>query len=403
MEGRNLVLVLVICVFVSVAVVELGTFVSANVVFQVHHKFHVKNTTLSAYIDHDSHRRRILSSTDLHIGGSSNPTYVGLYYTKICIGSPPKAYHVQIDTGSDIMWVNCAGCVNCPKTSDLGVPLSLYDPQESSSSRTVACEEDFCTIELDPSNNRCVLGTPCPYIVKYSDGSSKAGYFVNDIVQLNKISGNLKTTNMTGNIMFGCGARQSGTFGKTRQALDGVLGFAQSNSSMISQLASSEKVKKMFSHCLTRSKGGIFTIGEVVHPKVNTTPLLPNMAHFSIELKAIQVDKDFVTFPAYMLNNPAKREAIIDSGTTLAYFPQQIYSQLMEMVMAAQPGVDVHTFDNKFKCYAGEGNVDNAFPIVTFHFANAMKLRVHPSQYIFRTPVYIYAPTFYRPLFIYFL
>ncbi|XP_076904661.1 aspartic proteinase 36-like [Bidens hawaiensis] len=324
MAGCSFWLVLVFCVCVSV--IELDTFVSANVVFEVHNKFHVKNTSLSAYIDHDSHRRRILSGTDLHIGGSSNPTHVGIYYTKIRIGSPPKEYYVQIDTGSDIMWVNCAGCVECPRTSDLGVPLSLYDPQESSSSQTVACEEDFCTTELKPSNNRCVLGTRCPYIVKYSDGSSQ------------------------------CGARHSGTFGKTGQALDGVLGFGQSDSSMISQLASSMKVKKMFSHCLTRSKGGIFAIGEVIHPKVNTTPLLPNMAHFSIELKAIQVDKDF------------------------------IYSQLMEMVMAAQPGVDVHTFDNKFKCYAGEGNVDNAFPIVTFHFANAMKLRVHPSQYIFRTP-----------------
>jgi hypothetical protein len=44
-----------------------------------------------------------------------------LYYTKIEIGTPPKQYHVQVDTGSDILWVNCITCDKCPKKSGLGV------------------------------------------------------------------------------------------------------------------------------------------------------------------------------------------------------------------------------------------------------------------------------------------
>lgn len=44
-----------------------------------------------------------------------------LYFTKIEIGTPPKDYHVQVDTGSDLLWVNCAGCDKCPKKSGLGV------------------------------------------------------------------------------------------------------------------------------------------------------------------------------------------------------------------------------------------------------------------------------------------
>lgn len=28
---------------------------------------------------------------------------------------------MQVDTGSDILWVNCAGCSKCPVKSDLGV------------------------------------------------------------------------------------------------------------------------------------------------------------------------------------------------------------------------------------------------------------------------------------------
>lgn len=39
----------------------------------------------------------------------------------IGLGTPPKDYYLQVDTGSDIMWVNCAGCKTCPTKSDLGV------------------------------------------------------------------------------------------------------------------------------------------------------------------------------------------------------------------------------------------------------------------------------------------
>lgn len=44
-----------------------------------------------------------------------------LYYTRIEIGEPPKGYYVQVDTGSDILWVNCIRCEGCPTRSGLGV------------------------------------------------------------------------------------------------------------------------------------------------------------------------------------------------------------------------------------------------------------------------------------------
>lgn len=77
--------------------------------------------------------------------------------------------------------------------------------------------------------------------------------------------------------MSRCGARQSEDLGPSDDALDGILGFGKSNSSMLSQLASSGRVKKMFAHCLDGvNGGGIFAIGHVVQPQVNTTPLVPN-------------------------------------------------------------------------------------------------------------------------------
>ena len=79
-------------------------------------------------------------------------------------------------------------------------------------------------------------------------------------------------------VLCRCGAQQGGDLGTTNQALDGIIGFGQSNTSMLSQLAAAGKVKKIFSHCLdTITGGGIFAIGEVVQPKIKTTPLIPDM------------------------------------------------------------------------------------------------------------------------------
>ena len=78
--------------------------------------------------------------------------------------------------------------------------------------------------------------------------------------------------------LYRCGAQQGGDLGTSNQALDGIIGFGQANTSMLSQLAAAGKVKKIFAHCLdTINGGGIFAIGNVVQPNVKTTPLIADM------------------------------------------------------------------------------------------------------------------------------
>lgn len=55
------------------------------------------------------------------------------------------------------------------------------------------------------------------------------------------------------------------------------MGFGQSNTSVLSQLAATGDAKRVFSHCLDNVEGGgIFAVGEVDSPKVKTTPMVPN-------------------------------------------------------------------------------------------------------------------------------
>ncbi|KAF4346372.1 hypothetical protein G4B88_010067 [Cannabis sativa] len=306
-----------------------------HAVFSVKYKYAGQEPSLTALKAHDDRRQlRILAGVDLPLGGSGRPDAVGLYYAKIGIGTPPKDYYVQVDTGSDIMWVN--------------------------------------------SN------VSCPYLQIYADGSSTAGYFVKDNVQYDRVSGDLQTTSSNGSVIFGCGATQSDLSLSGEEALDGILGFGKSNSSVISQLASSGRVKKMFAHCLDGTNGGgIFAIGHVVQPKVNMTPLVPNQPHYNVNMTAVQVGRTFLKLPNDVFEIGDRKGTIIDSGTTLAYLPEMVYEPLVSKIISQQPDLNVHTVHGEYTCFPYSESVDDAFPTVTFYFENSLHLKVYPHEYLF--------------------
>ncbi|KAF9602624.1 hypothetical protein IFM89_030512 [Coptis chinensis] len=128
-----------------------------------------------------------------------------LYYTKIGIGTPSQDHYVYVDTGSDILWVTCAGCTACPKKSGLGANKNGPDPG-------------------------CTSGVHCGYYLQYGDGSSTAGYFVRDIIKYDQLSGNLTTTKRQLKCYI-----WMGNLDEPSTTLDGILGFEQSsNNSMMS-------------------------------------------------------------------------------------------------------------------------------------------------------------------------
>ncbi|KAK1570827.1 hypothetical protein Q3G72_007629 [Acer saccharum] len=384
MDVRRLAAVVVVAA-VTVLAVQLGG-VSGNLVFKVENKFRIggKERTLSALKAHDDRRRgRILSSVDLPLGGNGQPSETGLYFAKIGLGIPSKDYYVQVDTGSDILWVNCAGCSKCPTKSDLGIELTLFDPAKS---EKVGCNDDYCISTYDGELSGCKSGIDCQYSVTYGDGSSTSGFFVKDYVQLEQATGNLQTGKLNTSIIFGCGVNQSGDLGSSSySAVDGILGFGQANSSMLSQLAAAGKVKKEFAHCLDAVKGGgMFAIGDVVSPIVSTTPLVPNMPHYNVNLKAVEVGGDVLQqLPTDLFETGGQRGTIIDSGTTLAYLPSDLFEPMMAKILDRQQGLQLHTVEDQFSCFKFSQNIDDGFPPVKFHFENSLTLTVYPHEYLF--------------------
>ncbi|XWS22248.1 hypothetical protein CRYUN_Cryun29cG0018200 [Craigia yunnanensis] len=355
-------------------------------VINVNSKFSGCQPSLFDLKDHDSKRQlRFLAGVDLPLGGSGRPDGLGLYYAKIGIGTPAKDYYVQVDTGSDIMWVNCIQCVECPKRSSLGIDLTLYNLKDSATGKLVSCDQEFCYVINGGPLAGCTANMSCPYLEIYGDGSSTAGYFVKDIVLYDRVSGDLKTSSANGSVIFGCGATQSGNLDSSNEeALDGILGFGKSNSSMISQLASSGKVKKMFAHCLDGvNGGGIFAIGHVVQPKVNMTPLVPNQPHYNVNMTAVQVGHDFLNFTTDVFESGDRKGTIIDSGTTLAYLSEMVYEPLVTKILSQQPHLKLQTVRDDYTCFQYSESLDEGFPNVTFHFENSVVLKVYPHDYLF--------------------
>ncbi|XP_052151319.1 aspartic proteinase 39-like isoform X4 [Oryza glaberrima] len=272
-----LLLSTIISALVVVASSTRGTM--ANGVFQVRRKFHIvdgvyKGSDIGALQTHDGnrHRRRNLMAAELPLGGFSIPYGTGLYYTDIGIGTPAVKYYVQVDTGSEAFWVNGISCKQCPHESDILRKLTFYDPRSSVSSKEVKCDDTICT-----SRPPCNMTLRCPYIAVYSDGGLTMGILFTDLLHYHQLYGNGQTQPTSTSVTFGCGLQQTGSLNNSELAIDGIIGFGNSNQTLLSQLAAAGKTKKIFSHCLDSTNGGgIFAIGEVVEPKVKTTPIVKN-------------------------------------------------------------------------------------------------------------------------------
>ncbi|CAN4106003.1 unnamed protein product [Withania somnifera] len=352
MEKVNLDCVLLVLVVVFV-------WYSVNVecegVIKVNYKFVGSERNLQALKAHDEMRHlRILAGIDLPIGGTGRPDSVGLYFAKIGIGTPPNYYFVQVDTGSDIMWVNCIACQGCPRRGYGGLELTQYNRRDSLTGKLVLCGQSFCKDINGSSVSGCFGNNSCAYEIYYGDGSYSRGLFIEDIFQYDMVSGDLQTKPANGSVIFGCGTSQSGNLISSDEAFDGILGFGKSNSSVLSQLASSGKVKKMFAHCLDGvNGGGIFAIGNVVQPKVNMTPLVANQPHYSVNMMGVEVGHQFLNLSVDIFTNGENNGVIIDSGTTLAYLPEVIYSPLVKKILSWQP--DLKLRHDEYTCFKYSG------------------------------------------------
>ncbi|KAG6473164.1 hypothetical protein ZIOFF_067073 [Zingiber officinale] len=325
---------------------------------------------------------------DFPVEGSSNPLTVGLYYTRVKLGNPIKEFYVQIDTGSDILWVTCNGCNGCPISSGLNIQLEFFDPYKSSTSSWISCSDNRCTSYFQSGEALCPnsgsSNTPCSYTFQYGDGSGTSGYYVSDTLYFDTVLGNEQSVDSSATVVFGCSNSQSGDLTKSDRAVDGIFGFGQHELSVISQLSSMGLTPRVFSHCLKGSEngGGILVFGEIVEPGIVYTPLVPSQSHYNLNLESISVNGQILSIDPSVFLTSNTQGTIIDSGTTLAYLAEEAYDPFVNAIVASlSPSVRLINSKGN-ECFITSGSVDESFPSLTLNFKGGASMPVKPEDYL---------------------
>ncbi|CAL1379847.1 unnamed protein product [Linum trigynum] len=260
---------------------------------------------------------RVGSSVVFPLHGNVYP--IGFYNVTVYIGQPPKPYYLDVDTGSDLTWLQCdAPCVQC-----IEAPHPYYRP----SNNLVPCKDPICA-SLHPPGHRCKENEQCDYEVEYADGGSSLGVLVKDMFLLNFTNGKYHNPHLA----LGCGYDQL-PGGSSYHPIDGVLGLGSGKSGILSQLSSYGLVRNVVGHCLSARGGGFLFFGDDVYDssRVAWTPMLrhdskhysPGYAELVFGGKATGVKNLLVA---------------IDSGSSYTYFGSQAYQVLIQLLMKELSG-----------------------------------------------------------------
>ncbi|KAL4201293.1 hypothetical protein AMTRI_Chr02g258010 [Amborella trichopoda] len=182
------------------------------------------------------------------------------YLIKVGIGNTKRDFFLLIDTGSDLVWIECEQGESGSNSTD-----PIYDPATSSSYQSIACNETLCK----NMNSSCT--TDCFY-ERNIDTRITNGQVVLAI----------------GKIGFGCSIHDSnpGVIGSA------LVGFGGGPLSLVSQL--SPYLPKRFTYCLRTSGAGVMLMGncaDIKTPGMKSTPIyhLLNLEDISVGSKRIGI------------------------------------------------------------------------------------------------------------------
>ncbi|XP_051120605.1 aspartic proteinase 36-like [Andrographis paniculata] len=339
------------------------------------------------HLDRVRHGRFLQSNgvVEFPVGGTYNPSLVGLYYTKVKLGTPYKEFYVQIDTGSDVLWVNCNPCSGCPRSSGLKeITLEYFNPSDSSTASTISCSDKRCSLGGQYSESLCSGQNRCGFKFQYGDGSGASGYYVSDTVYLDSAVGN-SASNSSTPIVFGCSTTLTGDLTRKEGAVDGIFGFGQNGLSVITQLSSQGITPKAFSHCLSGQNGGggILVLGQAVDPSIVYTPLVKGQSHYNVNLQSISVNGQTLEISPSVFETSDNTGTIIDSGTTLAYFADGAYDPIITAVMQiVSPSTQTISSPNGDQCFFTTSSVSEVFPNISLNFAGGASMVLMPQDYL---------------------
>ncbi|XP_021806568.1 aspartic proteinase Asp1-like [Prunus avium] len=315
------------------------------------------------------------SSAVFPLHGSVYP--LGYYSVSINIGYPAKRFDLDIDTGSDLTWVQCdAPCTGCTRPREY-----LYKPKNNH----LQCGDPLCVAFHSPASDPCK--TPddqCDYEVEYADQGSSLGVMVNDYFPLKFTNG----SQLGPRLAFGCGYDQKHP-GPNTPPTTGVIGLGNGKASIVSQLSRMGLTRNVVGHCLSAQGGGFLFFGDDLVPSsgVMWTPMSRN-----------SMENHYSSGPAELVFNGKSTSVkglylVFDSGSSYTYFNSQAYTAVVNLVRNDLDGKPIkETSEDKSLpiCWKGRkpfksvGDAKNFFKPLALSFINAknVQLQLSPEDYL---------------------
>ncbi|KAI5063932.1 hypothetical protein GOP47_0020602 [Adiantum capillus-veneris] len=289
----------------------------------------------------------------------------GLYMMEITIGTPAQTFAMIMDTGSQLVWMQCQPCQAC-----VNQDRAPFVPVSSSTYATLPCSSAAC----QSLPGQCQSDSSCRYTYSYASQASTQGQLGTDTLTLLSTDG---TSTAFPGLAFGCGYNNQGEYGGAA----GLVGMGQSVLSLPSQLGQALGGKK-FSYCLvsptdtSSSKGTTLLMGETAAENASSmgfTSMLVNpavmAALYYIDVLGFSVNNQRLNIPAgtFSIDSTGGGGMILDSGTTYTYVPNAAFVALQQAFDASVrlPRYTGHPYLPL--CYATSGQPSTAIPPLTLH------------------------------------
>ncbi|WOK91920.1 hypothetical protein Cni_G00611 [Canna indica] len=259
------------------------------------------------------------SSVVFPISGNLFP--YGQYYTTIFVGTSPRPYFLDVDTGSDLTWIQCdAPCTSCAKG-----PHPLYKPKKGN----IVFPSDALCLEVQTNQKYHYPDSfqQCDYEIEYADQSSSIGVLARDQMHLLATDGDSEKFNF----VFGCGYDQRGQLLASPAKTDGILGLSTSRLSIASQLHNQGIISNIIGHCITSDTdgGGYLFLGDEFVPRWGMTwvPIENDLTNF-YRAKVVKINYGGKQILSGKKGN--RIPAIFDTGSSYTYFPVEAYGKLID-------------------------------------------------------------------------
>ncbi|KAL6870811.1 hypothetical protein ACP4OV_014659 [Aristida adscensionis] len=312
--------------------------------------------------------------------GDVYPT--GHYYVTMNIGDPAKPFFLDVDTGSDLTWLECdAPCKSCNK-----VPHPLYRPTKN---KLVPCADSLCTALTSGQggSKKCPSPQQCDYQIKYTDSASSLGVLIKDNITLPLRN----SSNVRPSLTFGCGYdQQVGKNGAAQAATDGLLGLGRGSVSLLSQLKQQGITKNVLGHCLSSNGGGFLFFGDDIVPtsRVTWVPMARSTSgnFYSPGSATLYFDRRSL--------GVKPMEVVFDSGSTYTYFAAQPYQAVVSALKNGLSKSLKQVSDPSLPlCWKGQkpfksvSDIKKEFKSLLLNFANVKNalMEIPPENYLIVT------------------